>query len=58
MRDFDKNPYSEDEVRVALFIMELCGIGGGDDPIGFLLASYAELIHERINSLRPKADQQ
>src|SRR5216684_1933823 len=39
-RDFDKNPYSQDEQRVADYLFER-GIGGGDDPIGFILASYA-----------------
>ena len=39
MRDFDKNPYSADETRVAEYIMERTGIGGGDDPVGFIIAS-------------------
>ena len=38
-RDFDTNPYSKDEDRVAEFLSKK-GIGGGDDPIGFILASY------------------
>ena len=59
MRDFDKNPYSADEARVAKYIMKLTGIGGGDDPIGFILVSHAQLVHERgLNSPHPKADQQ
>lgn len=40
MRDFDKSPYTHDEMRVAKWIVETGGIGGGDDPIGFLLNSY------------------
>lgn len=39
-RDFEKNPYSADERRVAAWICENLGVGGGDDPIGFLLASW------------------
>lgn len=38
-RDFETYPYSKDEQRVAEWLMEHLGIGGGDDPIGFLLAS-------------------
>jgi hypothetical protein len=45
-RDLDTNPYSADEQRVADFLFEQ-GTGGGDDPIGFLLASHASLAHER-----------
>lgn len=32
---------------MAKWITEITGIGGGDDPIGFLLASYEMLIRER-----------
>jgi hypothetical protein len=41
--------YSADEKRVSDFIQDLTkgAIGSGDDPIGFLLASYANLIAER-----------
>lgn len=39
MRDFDKKPYSTDEARVAEWLARL-GVGGGDDPIGFILASH------------------
>jgi len=52
-RDFDKNPYSPDEERVAKFIDDKTGIGGGDDPIGFLMVSYEYLVAER-NELREK----
>jgi len=47
MRDYDKNPYSPCEQRVAKFFMEVVGIGGGDDPIGFIIASHAALAAER-----------
>jgi len=46
MRDFEKSPYSPDEARVAKFFMEM-GIGGGDDPIGSLIASYRVLSADR-----------
>lgn len=45
-RDLDKNPYSPDEQRVAQFFFER-GTGGGDDPIGALIASHEYLIAER-----------
>ncbi len=44
-RDFDTNPYDESEDRVAKFLCE-AGLGGGDDPIGFMLASHAYIIAE------------
>lgn len=43
-RDMEKNPYTPDEARVAKYLMDLTGIGGGDDPIGFLLASHRILV--------------
>ncbi len=45
-RDFDKHPYSPDEERVVAFFAEK-GIGGGDDPIGFLLTSHEYFIDQR-----------
>ena len=45
-RDFDKNPYTPDEARVVAFLSDR-GVGGGDDPIGFLLASYEMVIIQR-----------
>jgi hypothetical protein len=40
-RDFDAHPYSADEERVAAWMRARApDIGTGDDPIGFLLASY------------------
>jgi hypothetical protein len=41
-RDFETNPYTKDERRVAEYIAGL-GVGGGDDPIGFILSSHAAL---------------
>jgi hypothetical protein len=46
VRDLTEKPYSPDEKRVAKFFADL-GVGGGDDPIGFLLASHAYLASER-----------
>jgi len=42
MRDLDTHPYTPDEQRVANWIVERTGgaAGAGDDPIGFLMASY------------------
>jgi hypothetical protein len=54
MRDIDKEPYSKDEERVAKFLYER-GSGGGDDPIGFILSSYAYLVEER-NKYREQRD--
>jgi hypothetical protein len=45
-RDLSTHPYSADERRVAEFLCEL-GVGGGDDPIGFLMASHRLLADER-----------
>jgi hypothetical protein len=45
-RDFDANPYSADEARVAKFLFDK-GVGGGDDPIGSLLASHEYLVADR-----------
>lgn len=46
-RDRDENPYSKDEARIASFFFDR-GAGGGDDPIGAILAGYAWLASERI----------
>lgn len=45
MRDLEKQPYSVDEKRIAEFFFE-CGVGGGDDPIGSIIASHAYLAAE------------
>lgn len=47
---FSVVPYTYDQQRVVNFLVER-GIGGGDDPIGFLLASYDFLIKE-LNELK------
>lgn len=45
-RDLDAHPYSADERRVGEFLDMLTNgdLGWGNDPIGFLLASYRVLI--------------
>jgi hypothetical protein len=47
MRDIVAQPYSPDEARVAKFFFDECHIGGGDDPIGFIIASHAVLATSR-----------
>lgn len=52
MRDLDENPYTKDEQRVVAWLVGRSPeIGGGDDPIGFLLASY-EYVHAELVRLR------
>lgn len=46
MRDIEKQPYSADEQRVAQFFFDL-GTGGGDDPVGFIIASHQALAADR-----------
>lgn len=45
-RDFDAKPYSADELRVAKWFSGK-GLGGGDDPIGAMIASHEHLAWER-----------
>jgi hypothetical protein len=45
-RDIEANPYTPCEQRVAEYIFNH-GIGGGDDPIGFILASHAYVVNQR-----------
>jgi hypothetical protein len=52
-RDIDLRPYTPDENRVAEYIVELTGIGAGDDPIGFLMASHQEL-GRRMKKMRSR----
>ena len=52
-RDMDARPYSPDEERVAKWLAETTGIGGGDDPIGFLIASH-ESIAEQLREERER----
>jgi hypothetical protein len=54
MRDIDEKPYTPDEARVAAFFFER-GIGGGDDPIGSMMAGYAFLVEQR-NQLQVELD--
>jgi hypothetical protein len=51
-RDIEKNPYSQDEARVAKFFFDL-GVGGGDDPIGYIISSHRALAAERNVLLNP-----
>lgn len=57
MRDLDKNPYSEAEQRVAQFFFDR-GTGGGDDPIGAILASHQALADQRNELQRWRHDQE
>jgi hypothetical protein len=52
-RDFDKQPYTADEKRVADYIIETTGgtVGGGDDPIGFLMSAHALVVNDRNRAL-------
>lgn len=45
-RDIVANPYSPDEERVVRWMVATSGIGGGDDPIGFIMASLAFGTHQ------------
>jgi hypothetical protein len=49
-RDMEAKPYSPDEMRVAQWLSKK-GVGGGDDPIGFLMVSYDWLIEERKSAM-------
>lgn len=46
MRNLDESPYSPEEARVAAFFAER-GAGGGDDPVGSLLAGHAYVLAYR-----------
>lgn len=48
-----ETPYDEQEARVAKWIVERTGAGGGDDPIGFIMASYDLKIAE-MEAMRKK----
>ncbi len=43
----DGDSYTPDQERVAKFLFDETGIGGGDDPIGFIIASHRELARQR-----------
>lgn len=46
-RDFEANPYTPHEQRVAKYLDDVAGIGGGDDPIEFLIASH-EMLRKKL----------
>lgn len=47
MRNLDEKPYSQEEAEAAKYLMELTGLDGGDDPVGFLIASHREPARQR-----------
>jgi transcriptional regulator with XRE-family HTH domain len=56
-RNFDKRPYTSDEVRVAEYLKSIVpGVGTGDDPIGFLIASHNVIRQERTTTPPPDAE--
>lgn len=52
-RDFDKEPYTREEQRIVKYIDEASNglVGGGDDPVAFLIASHGALIAARKESI-------
>lgn len=46
-RNFAHKPYSDDEKRVAQWFFTVAGVGGGEDPIGSMIASHEWMAHER-----------
>ncbi len=55
---FDREtPYNEQEARVARWLVDRTGIGAGNDPVGFVLASYdlkiaeMEIMRKKLASL-------
>ncbi len=55
-RDFEANPYTPHEERVAKYLNEVAGIGGGDDPIEFLIASHA-MIRQEVQRLKKVSEE-
>lgn len=47
MRDLNETPYSREEAGASMYLNELAGPGGGDDPVGFLIASHRELVRQQ-----------
>lgn len=49
-RDMAAKPYTPDEQRVVDYIISITDgkVGAGDDPIGFLIASHAYTMRERV----------
>lgn len=52
-----ETPYTADEQRVAEWLVNRMNnqVGAGDDPIGFMLASY-EQVHAEVDRLRELHD--
>ena len=56
-RDFEANPYTPHEERVAKYLCEVTRIGAGDDPVEVLIASHVSLretikmLHDWINTI-------
>ena len=46
-RDIEASPYSPDELRVAEWLGANTGVGAGDDPIGFVMASLEYSVMQR-----------
>ncbi|MBY0258795.1 DUF2829 domain-containing protein [Methylobacterium sp.] len=47
-RDLDANPYRPDEQRAAdALLRQLPDVGTGDDPLGFLVASWEQFVVDR-----------
>lgn len=51
LRNLTIRPYDSAESRVAQWIVNRTNIGAGDDPVGFILASY-ELKIQELDELR------
>ena len=47
LRDLDQEPYSPEEAAATEYLVHLTGVGGGDDPVGFLIASHRDLVRQR-----------
>ena len=63
MRDFEQDPYSVDEKRVAEYLREATTVtvafavtkSAGDDPIGFLIAAHVAAVHSCQGALQALA---
>lgn len=47
LRNLDKDPYSPREAEAAKSLSNLIGLGGGDDPVRFLITSHRDLLRQR-----------
>lgn len=55
-RDYFRNPYTDAEMRVVEYLHLVApDIGGGDDPLGFIIASHKYLLRERRSQREAKA---